>query len=77
MNENRLMQQVTAIFSIFMVIFYLSAGIYLLFFFDSGSLNRPIIVIMGVTFIFYGLYRTFRAYLKIVEIFFTKDKDND
>jgi hypothetical protein len=77
MNENRLMQQVTAIFSIFMVVFYLSAGIYLLFFFDSGNLNRPVIVIMGITFIFYGLYRTFRAYLKIVEVFFTKDKDNE
>lgn len=71
------MQQVTAIFSIFMVVFYLSAGIYLLFFFDSGSLNRPIIVIMGITFVFYGLYRTFRAYLKIVEVFFTKDKEDE
>lgn len=71
------MQQVTAIFSIFMVVFYLSAGIYLLFFFDAGSLNRPVIVIMGITFIFYGLYRTFRAYLKIVEVFFTKDKNDE
>jgi Na+/phosphate symporter len=77
MNENRLMQQVTAIFSIFMVLFYLFAGIFLLFFFESSDVNRPLIVIMGVTFIFYGLYRTFRAYLKIVEVFFTKDKDNE
>lgn len=71
------MQQVTAIFSIFMVFFYLIAGIYLLFFFDSGNYNRPVIVIMGVTFMFYGLYRTYRAYVKIIEVFFTKDKDNE
>ncbi len=77
MNENRLMQQVMVIFSVFMVFFYLIAGIYLLFFFESGNFNRPVIVIMGVTFIFYGLYRTYRAYLKIVEVFFTKDNDSD
>ena len=71
------MQQVMVIFSVFMVFFYLIAGIYLLFFFESGNFNRPVIVIMGVTFIFYGLYRTFRAYQKIVEVFFTKDSDND
>jgi len=71
------MQQVTAIFSIFMVVFYLSAGIYLLFFFNSGDLNRPLIVIMGITFIFYGIYRTFRAYQKIVEVFFTRENDHE
>jgi hypothetical protein len=77
MYENRMMQQVIAIFSIFMVLFYLSAGIYLLFFFKSDNFNRPLIVIMGSTFIFYGLYRSFRAYIKIVEVFFKKDSDND
>jgi hypothetical protein len=77
MNENRLMQQITAIFSIFMVLFYLVAGTYLLFFFDSGNLNRPVIVIMGATFIFYGVYRTYRSWVKIKEVFFTKDNDND
>jgi hypothetical protein len=30
---------------------------------------------MGSTFIFYGLYRAYRAYVKIVEAFFSKDKD--
>lgn len=77
MKENKLMQQFTAIFSIFMVVFYLSAGIFLLFFFDSGNLNRPVIVIMGSTFIFYGLYRAYVAWVKIAELFFTKDNDND
>lgn len=77
MNDNKLMQQVTAVFSIFMVLFYLFAGIYLLFFFKTDNYNRPIIVIMGVTFIFYGLYRTYRAYVKIIEVFFTKDNESD
>jgi hypothetical protein len=75
MNENKLMQQITAIFSIFMVFFYLGAGFYLLLFFKNSYIDKTVLVIMGVTFIFYGLYRTYRAYLKIVEVFFTKDRD--
>lgn len=75
MNENKLMQQITAIFSIFMVFFYLGAGVYLLFYFRNSYIDKSVLVIMGVTFLFYGLYRTYRAYLKIVEVFFTKDSE--
>ena len=35
MDGNRLMQQVTAIFSIFMVIFYLGVGLILIFYSES------------------------------------------
>jgi hypothetical protein len=77
MNENRLMQQVTAIFSIFMVFFYLGVGCYFVFFSDRSYLDKPVRVIMGSTFIFYGIYRAYRAYVKIVEAFFTRDKDEE
>jgi cytochrome c biogenesis protein CcdA len=77
MNENRLMQQVTTIFSVFMVFFYLGVGIYFIFYSDRSYLDKALRVIMGSTFIFYGLYRAYRAYIKIVEVFFTKDKEND
>jgi hypothetical protein len=79
MNENRLMSQVTAIFSLFMVFFYLGVGCYLVFFINASSFNipRPVMVIMGSAFLFYGLFRAFRAYVKIVEVFFTKDKDEE
>jgi hypothetical protein len=77
MNENRMMQQVTLIFSIFMVFFYLGVGSYLMFSRNLGNINKALLVMMGSTFIFYGLYRAYRAYVKIVEIFFTKDKDKD
>ncbi len=75
MNENRLMKQVTAIFSIFMVVFYLGVGCFFIFFSDRSYLDKPVRVIMGSTLIFYGLFRAYRAYLKIVEAFFTRDKD--
>ena len=77
MNENRLMQQVTAIFSIFMVFFYLGVGVYFVFFSDTSYLDKAVRVIMGSTFLFYGLYRAYRAYVKIVEAFFSGDKNKE
>jgi hypothetical protein len=71
------MQQVTAIFSIFMVLFYLGFGIYLVFFFNMSYLDKSVIVIIGSAFIFYGLYRAYRSYVQIVGLFFTKDKDDE
>lgn len=77
MKENRLMQQVTSIFSVFMVIFYLGVGYYIVFYFNLSYLDKAVRMIMGSTFIFYGLYRAYRSYVKIVEVFFTKDEDDE
>jgi hypothetical protein len=73
MNENKLMQQVTTIFSLFMVIFYLGVGSFLIFYPGFNYLDKPVRVLIGSSFIFYGLYRAYRTYIKIVELFFTKD----
>jgi succinate dehydrogenase hydrophobic anchor subunit len=77
MTGDRVMQQVTAIFSVFMVLFYLGAGMYFVFYTDLSYLNKAVRVLFGSTFIFYGLYRGYRAYVKIVEVFFTKDEDDE
>ena len=77
MDGNRLIQQVTTIFSLFMVFFYLGVGSYLIFFTGFSYLDKAVRVIMGSSFIFYGLYRANRTYVKIVELFFTHDKDED
>ena len=71
------MQQVTTIFSTFMVFFYLGAGCYFIFFSSFSYIDKPVRVIVGSSFIFYGLYRAYRAYVKIVEVFFTKEEDED
>jgi hypothetical protein len=75
MDGNRLMEQVVAIFSIFMVFFYLGVGCYFVFYFPPTYLGKPVQVIMGSTFIFYGIYRAYRTYVKIVEVFFSKNKE--
>jgi hypothetical protein len=77
MNGDRLMQQVTSIFSVFMVLFYLGVGWYFVFYSNLSYLDKSIRVIMGSTFMFYGLYRAYRTYVKIVEVFFTKDEDDE
>jgi hypothetical protein len=56
-----------------MVFFYLGVGTFLIFYAGLSYLDKAVRVIMGSTFIFYGLYRAYRAYVKIVEVFFTKD----
>ncbi len=75
MDGNRILRQMGAIFSIFMVFFYLGIGIYLAFFFEKTYLDKALRVIVGSTFIFYGLYRAYRTYIQIVEAFFTDDKN--
>lgn len=77
MNGNRIMQQVSSIFSVFMVFFYIGVGIFFIFYTDRSTLPKPIRVIMGATFIFYGVYRATRSYLKIREAFFSKDDDDE
>jgi hypothetical protein len=77
MDGNRLMKQVTAIFSIFMVFFYLGVGFFFVFYSNLSYLDKPVRVIMGSAFIFYGIYRAFRAYFTIVEVFFTKENNDE
>ena len=77
MNENKIMQQISVIFSVFMVIFYIGVGSFLIFFFDETYLDKPIRVIIGSTFIFYGIFRAFKAYVQINKLFFSKDQDED
>jgi hypothetical protein len=77
MDGNKLMQQVTAVFSVFMVFFYIGVGVYFIFYSGFSYLDKPVRVIMGSAFVFYGIYRAYRAYVKIVEVFFTRNEDNE
>lgn len=67
-----------AIFGSLMTIFYLGVGIYLCFF--AGilfNIDKFLRILLGSTFIFYGLYRAYRTYLQIKEAFFEKDEDTE
>jgi hypothetical protein len=73
MDSNKLLQQVMAIFSIFMVFFYIGVGTFLAFFYNKSYIDKPVLVILGTTFIFYGLYRAYRSFIMIRDLFF-RDK---
>jgi len=78
MNENRMMKQIGAIFSVFMVFFYIGMGIFLIFYFDTtkSSLDRTIFIFFGCFCIFYGLYRAYTTYVNIVKLFFRHDDED-
>ena len=75
MNSNRILQQFHAMFGIFMVMFYIGVGIFLLFFADMFNIDKAIRGIIGSTFILYGIYRIFVTYKQIVNAFIKKDDD--
>lgn len=77
MKDNKIMQQVTAIFSIFMVFFYLGIGIFMIFYFKNTTLDRSLLVFFGSVCIFYGLYRAYRTYVSIVNLFFKHDNEDE
>jgi len=77
MSGNKIMEQVGAIFSIFMVMFYLGIGVYFAFYFDNTYIDKPVRVILGVSFIIYGAYRAFRTFVKLKELFFREKGDDD
>lgn len=77
MTENRILQQMNTVFSIFMVFFYLGVGSYLIFFENLSYIDRALKVIIGSSFLIIGIFRAFRAYSKIVEVFFSDDIDEE
>jgi cytochrome c biogenesis protein CcdA len=75
MNENKLMQQVATIFGTFMTLFYFGVGFYLILSPNLTYVDKFLRILVGSTFIFYGLYRAYRTYVKIKEVFFTPDDE--
>jgi hypothetical protein len=77
MNNNKILQQFHAMFGIFMVMFYLGVGIFLLFYAKMFNIDKALRGIIGTTFLLYGVYRIFVTYKQIKEAFFNKDKDQE
>ena len=77
MNDNNIMQQISSIFSVFMVMFYIGAGTFFIFFFDQSNIDKALRVIIGSSFLLYGTFRAFRAFFQIKKIFFDKETDDE
>lgn len=77
MNGNKLMQQVAAIFSVFMVLFYLGVGVFFIWYSDKSNIDEPVRVLLGAAFLLYGAFRGFRAWLKLREAYSPEEKNED
>lgn len=78
MDNNRIIQQIHAMFGIFMVLFYLGGGIFFLFYADRFfNMNKAVFGLFGATFLLYGIYRIFVTYKQITNAFFTRNKDEE
>jgi len=77
MSENNIMQQVSSIFSAFMVIFYIGVGAFLVFFFDQNYIDKATRNIIGCAFMIYGVFRAFKTFFQIKQLFFNKETDDE
>lgn len=76
-QQRRIMDQISAIFGVFMTFFYIIVGLFLilaksLYYIDSLWRN-----IVGITFLIYSLYRGYVSYLKVRDTFFGNGRRND
>ena len=72
-----MMQQIGTIFGVFMIIFYIGVGLYLAFFSNLYWIDKSLLKLTGITFTLYGVYRAFRIYFKIKEVFFSGDNEEE
>jgi succinate-acetate transporter protein len=77
MNNNRITRQFHALFGIFMVVFYLGVGTFLILYSDKFLIDKALLRIMGGVFILMGLYRIYSTYRKIKEAFFQDEEDDE
>lgn len=75
MNENKLMQQIGTMFGVIMTFFYIGVGLFFLLSPNVAYVDKFLRIVVGSTFIFYGIYRAYRTYVKIIELFFSGDDD--
>ncbi len=77
MRNNKILQQFNAVFGIFMVIFYLGMGVFLLFFAQKiFNIDKALRSILGGTFLLYGTYRIFVMIRQISDAF-SSNKDEE
>jgi len=78
MNNNKILQQFHAMFGVFMVAFYIGIGLFMLIFAKRFfEIDKAIRVIMGSTFLFFGVYRIFVSIQQIREAFYNRNKDEE
>jgi len=77
MSTNRWYSQFMILFGAIMTFFYLGIGSYFIFSDSLSYIDKFFRYLIGGTFIFYGLFRLYRTYVKIKEEFFSNYDDEE
>ena len=77
MDSNIVVKQMQAIMRFLMSLFYVGAGIFLLFFADNFQIDKALRNIIGGAFLFYGIYRIYTSFVTLFKLFFRKDEDEE
>jgi len=65
--------QFMIMFGAIMTLFYVGVGLYFILSPNLAHIDSFIRYLVGGVFVFYGIYRAFRVYEKIKEVFFTNN----
>ncbi len=60
-----------------MSLFYIGAGIFLIFFADNFKIDRALRNIVGGAFLFYGIYRIYTSFVTLYKLFFRREEDEE
>lgn len=77
MDSNIVVKQMQAIMRFLMSLFYVGAGIFLLFFADNFQIDKALRNIVGGAFLFYGIYRIYTSFVTLFKLFFRRDEGED
>jgi len=77
MEENRMLHQMQAVIRFFMALFYLGAGIFMIFFTENFQINSALLQLVGGIFLLYGIYRIYKSVTSIYRLFFSRDTDQE
>jgi len=76
MDNNKISQQIHAVFGLLMVFFYLGSGIFFLFFASGFNIDKAISGILGVVFTLYGVFRIYMTWKQFKTAFLDKENNH-
>lgn len=76
-DNNKILQQISSVFSIFMVIFYIGAGILFIFYFEQSIIDKATRILFGSALLIFGVFRIFKTFFQIKKLFFSTEEEDE
>lgn len=76
MDNNIVVKQVQAVFRFLMSLFYIGAGIFLIFFADNFEIDKAFRNLIGIPFLLYGTYRVYTSLVSLYKLIIKREDDD-